>query len=426
MTPPTAVAARSDRLPVAGGVYDAVARKTFVCRGGHCEDDCVQAYDHHGRTWSAPVRVAGGDPHGYPTMIQAADGHLLVFRGLRDGQLWMARSARPHAIDGTWIDATIGDGQGATYPMPVRTADGTIFVFIRETAGDLHPDYPTGTRPMTFVRSTDNGLTWQSSASLTGHRWAIAPLDRADNMNEIHVGQLRYEPATPLYPERVAIVYTLAGGGPEGHLHDRYHRNLYYTHFTPSDLRFHAADGRDLGTAIDDASQEAYLKVVDTPLQSVNTRSPDYISLVGSTLAAWPFVVWMELDADGRVRDRVALWSPLGGWRSREVATGVRVRDMERLDGKTWRVYGTDDAGAPGVATYRLTAGTDWRFESAIATPRAVQRIEVIGNHRQRARGTDLRATIMDANGIVFSWTDHAGDEENHPLEVAPSGYRRG
>jgi hypothetical protein len=397
MTPPTAVAARTARLPVADSAHDALARGTLGCRGGHREDDYPRAYDHRGRTWSAHVRVADDDdPDGDPAMIQAADGHLLVFRGRRDGGLWMARSARPHAIDGAWTEVAIAGGLGATYPMPIRTADGTIFVFIREAGGDLDPYHPADACPMTFVRSTDNGLTWRSSASLTGHRWAIAPLDRADQMNEIHVGQLRYEPATPLYPERIAIVYTLAGGGPGGHLYDRYHRNLYYAHFTPSDLHFHAADGRDVGTTVDDAGQEAYLKVVDTPLQSVDSRSPGYLSLVGSTLAAWPFVVWMELDADGRVRNRVALWSPLGGWRTRDVATGVRVRDMERLDGKTWRVYGTDDGGATGIATYRLTSGTDWRFESAIATPPATQRIEVIGGDllccHMCGRCADLRA----------------------------------
>jgi hypothetical protein len=35
---------------------------------------------------------------------------------------------------------------------------------------------------------------------------------------------------------------------------------------------------------------------------------------------------------------------------------------------------------------------------------------------------TGLHARIADANGIVFSWTDHAGDEEGYLLEVAPSG----
>jgi hypothetical protein len=404
----TGVAARTDRRPVAGGVYDPVAGKTFISWGGQHEDNYVQAYDHRSRSWSAPVRVADGDSdsHNYPTMVQAADGHLLVFHNLHNRELRMARSPRPHSIDGAWTDVDIPEGLGATYPMPVRTADGAIFVFVRETAGDFDPQYPTDTRPIKYVRSTDNGRTWQSSAALTGDRWAIAPLGRADNMNEIYLGQIRYEPATPVHPERIAMVYTLAGGGPEGHLHDRYHRNVYYTWFSPRDLHFHAADGRDLGTTIDDAGQEAHLKVADTALQAVNPRSPDYISLVGSAVCGWPVVVWMQVDANGLLHDRAALWSPLGGWRAREVATGVRVRDMERLDAQTWRVYATDDSGAPGIDTYLLSGGTRWRFESAVATPRPVQRIEVIGGHRDPvhilATGASSDRDVSIADGDVY------------------------
>jgi phage tail protein X len=389
-------------------VYDAVARKTFISWGGQFEDNYVQAYTHRTGTWSAPVRVAGGDndSHNYPTMVQANDGHLLVFRGLHNKELWVARSPQARSIDGTWTDTIIPEGLGATYPMPFKTADGTIFVFIRETAGDFDKTYPTDTRPMKYVRSTDNGLTWQSSETLTGDKWNIAPLGRADNMNEIYIGQLRYEPATRLHGERVAIVYTLAGGGPEGHLHDRYHRNIYYTYFTPKDLRFHAADGRDLGTKIDDPEQEQYLKVVETPLQTVNPRSPDYINLVGTTLGTRPFVVWMQLDANAALHDFTALWSPLGGWRTKEVATGVRVRDMEQVDALTWRVYGTDNAGATGISTYTVTAGTGWAYESTIATPKPVQRIEVIDGFRDPARilasGASTDRDVAVADGDIY------------------------
>jgi hypothetical protein len=46
---------------------------------------------------------------------------------------------------------------------------------------------------------------------------------------------------------------------------------------------------------------------------------------------------------------------------------------------------------------------------------------------RQSVRGsgaapTDLTATVMDASGIRFTWTDHAGDEEGYLLEVRPAG----
>jgi hypothetical protein len=408
MTPATGVAARTDRRPVAGGVYDAAAKKTFISWAGQFEDNYVQAYDHRTRTWSDPVRVADGDndSHNYPTMVQAADGHLLVFRGLHNRELWVARSPRPHSIEGTWTDVNIPEGLGATYPMPFRTADGTIFVFIRETAGDFDPAYPTDTRPMKYVRSTDNGRTWQSSATLTGDRWAIAPLGRPDNMNEIYIGQLRYEPATLLHPERVGIVYTLAGGGPEGHLHDRYHRNIYYTTFSPRDLTFRSASGVSLGTSIDDAEQEASLRVAETALQPVNPRSPDYINLVGTTLGVAPFVLWMQIDADGVLHTYSGVWSRPGGWHQRELATGVRVRDMEPLGPATWRVYATAADGTPGIQTYRLTAGLAWRSESTIATPKAVQRIEVIGGHRDPARilatGASSAREVSVADGDIY------------------------
>jgi hypothetical protein len=407
-TPATALAARTDRRPVAGGVYDPVARQTFISWGGVHEDNYVQAYDHRTATWSAPVKVGAGDDdsHNYPTMVLARDGHLLVFHNLHNTQLIVERSAKPHAIDGQWTEQVIAAGAGATYPMPFVTSDGTVFVFIRETVHDLDKTAPVDWRPMKYVRSTDNGLTWTNTAALTADKYAISPTGRPDNMNEIYIGQLRYEPGRWGRPERVLIVYTLAGGGVEGHLHDRYHHNIYYTYFTPGDLHFHAADGRDLGTSVDDAEQEAYLKVADTPfLAAPYQRSPDYISLVGELAGARPFVVWMQLDPAGVLHDYAALATPTG-WRTSEVATGVRVRDAEPVNPAIWRVYATVEGTPNGIATYLLTAGTQWRAESTIPTPHAVQRIEVITDGRDPARilatGASSARDVTTADGDVY------------------------
>ena len=38
------------------------------------------------------------------------------------------------------------------------------------------------------------------------------------------------------------------------------------------------------------------------------------------------------------------------------------------------------------------------------------------------AAPTDLKATVKDANGIQFSWTDHASDEEGYLLELRTPG----
>ena len=50
-----------------------------------------------------------------------------------------------------------------------------------------------------------------------------------------------------------------------------------------------------------------------------------------------------------------------------------------------------------------------------------------VATHPIRARDaagtpTDLHATVMDANGISFAWTDHASDEEGYLIEVKPAG----
>lgn len=400
LMPATGVAARTDRRPVAGGVYDARAHATFITWGGQFEDNYIQSYDHATGAWSTPVRVGGGDSdsHNYPTIVQADDGHLLVFRSLHNTELRVARSERPHAIDGTWTDTVIPEGLGATYPMPVKTPNSSIYVFIRETAHDFDPSWPTDTRPMKYVRSTDDGKTWQSSASLTGDRWAIAPTTRTDNMNEIYVGQLRYAAG------RIQFVYTLAGGGPEGHLHDRYHKNIYYVTFSPSDLHFRSAAGHDLGTSIDDAEQEQFLKVAETALQTTNPRSPDYISLVGTSLGK-PFVVWMGLDTAGVLHTHAAAYRA-GRWTTVDAPDGVRVRDMEPVSGDTWRVYATAESGATGIATYKVKPGRSWTAETTIPTPKAVQRIEVVTGGRDPVRilatGASSDRDVAIADGDIY------------------------
>jgi hypothetical protein len=407
------VAARTDRRPVAGGVYDRSADTTFITWAGRDEDNYVQAYDHRAGTWSAPVKVGDGDgdPHNYPTIVQADDGHLLVLRGMHNVELVMARSARPHSIDGEWTRHVIAEGAGATYPMPFKTANGDIFVFIRETVHHLDPAAPVDLRPVKYVRSTDNGRTWHSSQQLTGERWAIAPTGRPDNMNEIYIGQLRHQRAGRGRPERVHIVYTLAGGGPEGNRHDRYHRNLYYTVFTPGDLRFHSADGTDLGHRVDDATQERRLRIVETPLESLPpsragylVRSPDYIQLVGTLAGRTPFVVWMQTGTDGVRSVHAAVWTP-GGWRIRRLATGLWIREMEQLGPLTWRVYATGE-DAPGIRTYLLRLGVFWRAGPVIDTPRPVQRVEVVTGHRDPARiiatGASGARDVAVADGDIY------------------------
>jgi hypothetical protein len=403
MTPASSVASRSDRRPNAGGLYDAVAQATFISWSGQAADTYVQAYDHRKKTWTAPKRIAAGesDSHNYPTMLQAADGHLLIFRGMHNTRTVISRSPQAHSLDGTWTDTEVPEGDAASYPMPVKTVDGTLFLFYRETTNQLDPNAPSDFRPMKYIVSKDNGKTWKNSVQLTGKPWAFGSNDRADHMDEIYVGQLRYQGETG----RIQFSYTLAGGGPAQHKHDVYHRNVYYASFSTNNLHFYSAAGRDLGTQVDNTEQEQYLKVLETPLELPGAlKSPDYILQVGSQFDGKPFVTWFQFDAAGSPKDFVGAWNGKT-WEVRQVASGLRLREIEPLGLGVWRVYATRD-GQPNIETFRLVNGRTWQQESVITTPKPVQRVEVIAGFRDPARilatGASTARDVSVADGDIY------------------------
>ncbi len=400
------VAARTDRRPLAGGVHDATVNQTFICWGGKNEDTYVQAYDHATDTFTKPAKVSsgGGDSHNYPTMVQAADGRLLIFVGVHNAKLVVARSAQPHAISGTWTVKSIAEGPAASYPMPFRTADGTLFVFFRETTSELTSGTPTDTRTMQYVRSTDNGVTWRSAKQLTGLPYVLGSTNRSDHLNETYIGQLRLQPAGDGRPERVHLVWTLAGGGTSKHAHDTYHRNIHYATFDPATLHFSTAAGTDVGPQLAGAELDQ-AQVVATPLALPGgMKSPDYIQLVGWLGDGRPFVVWMTNDSAKLVHDFAAVWTG-SAWQVKEVATGLRTRDMEQLGPTTWRVYANRE-GKPNIMTYLLESGQAWTAESVITTAKEVQRIEVITGAVDPARilasGIASKRAVSTADGDIY------------------------
>jgi hypothetical protein len=64
----------------------------------------------------------------------------------------------------------------------------------------------------------------------------------------------------------------------------------------------------------------------------------------------------------------------------------------------------------------------DWAAPRALPHPGVAQ--QAIRNPATAAAAapTDLKATVADANGIRFTWTDHASDEEGYLIEVRPAG----
>ena len=354
----------NDRRPVAGGVYDATAKTTFVSWSGADMGNYVQAYNG---TWSAPVLVGAGDgdPHNYPTMVEADNGHLLVFRGLHNTELQVASSPQAHSIAGKWTETTIAAGPAATYPMPVKADNGDIYVFYRQTDNAVISGAPVDERPMEYVVSKDDGATWSSSKTLTGAPYVIGSTTRTDHMNEIYVGQIRHEEN----PERFTFVWTLAGGGPTQHVHDKFHKDVYFATFTPADHHFHNAAGKDLGTSIQNGALASCL-VVDTgkPVD----KNPGYFQFAGTFGDGTPTVVYSMKDGE-----YAGHWTGKA-WKTAKVGTGY-VLDMEPAGASTFRVY---TASGSTVTTYLLGQTPSWTRETSFTAPGPVgQGVIVTGYH---------------------------------------------
>lgn len=369
MTAASGVAGTDDRRPVGGGVYDPAVKTTFVSWSGSDVDNYVQAYA--GGTWSKPVKVGAGDgdPHNYPTMVQADDGRLLVFRGLHNTQLMESSSAKTHSIAGTWDDHVIPQGPAATYPMPVKADNGDIYVFYRQTDNAVIAGAPVDERPMEYVRSTDDGATWTSSKTLTGLPYVLGSTTRADDMNEVYVGQIRHEEN----PERFTFVWTLAGGGPGHHEHDLFHKDLYFATFTPSDRHFHSAAGKDLGPSIAEGELASCL-VVDTgkPVD----KNPGYFQLAGTFGDGTPVVVYTLADGN-----HAAHWTGTG-WKSVKLG-GDHFLDMEAAGPTAFRVFA--DSGS-SMVTYLLGEAPSWKTETTFTAPGAVSHGVLITGYRDPAR----------------------------------------
>jgi hypothetical protein len=203
----------------------------------------------------------------------------------------------------------------------------------------------------------------------------------------------------------VHLVWTIAGGGPEEHLHDSYHKNIYYATFEPATLRFRNAGGTDLGQQLGGSADVDRCRVVLTPLtRPGGEQSPDYIQLVGVLDNGRPFLMWMTYDSTLLLHNVAAVWNG-SAWQTREVARGLRTREMERVGPTTWRVYTMRD-GQPNIGTYLLENGQGWSAETTITTRSEVQRIELITGRRDPARiiatGISSDRDVSVADGDVY------------------------
>jgi hypothetical protein len=358
---------RTDRRPIPVGFYDATANKTFVTWMGPGSNALVRAFDHATQMWT-PDKVAGkatfSDKHNYPAMIKGKDGRLYIFYGCHNTPLRMAVSANPLSIDGTWTDGPVSAAPDASYPAPIITSDGTIYVFIRLTRQmNGHAD----DRPFAFIKSSDNGKTWT-------RQMVIDTYPRQDNLTEIYNGKISYEPAHGDQKAKIHLAWTLAGGGPGKHEHDAFTRNVYYAYLDPSNDHLYNIDGKDLGTTVDDNEGETLCKAVDTGCSNCDHQASYQVSVHFNDDGS-PLVLF------GHSKNGLTAVRRQGtGWVSQVVTSALgEPRDINKIGARSFQAFRT--TGNTCVVHRTNDGGATWAMETTITVPHPVGRCHVIDNN---------------------------------------------
>ena len=358
---------RTDRRPIPVGFYDATVNKTFVSWMGPGSDALVREYDHAAKMWT-PDKIVGNSPftdkHNYPAMIKGKDGRLYVFYGCHNSPLRMAVSPDPLSSAGTWRDGNVSAAPDATYPAPIITSDGTVYVFIRLTRqNNGHSD----DRPFAFIKSTDNGQTWTRRTVLDNY-------PRSDNLTEIYNGKVTYQPAMGDRKARIHLAWTIAGGGPGSHEHDAYTRNIYYAYLDTSNDTLYDITGRDLGTSVDNAEAEMYAKVQDTGCSNCAHQTGYQISVSYNDEGS-PLILYGHYQNGLTAIRRVGT-----SWMIKVVTpqTG-EPRDINRIGANAFQVFRT--TGNTCVVHRSNDGGDTWRLETTITAAHPVGRCHVIENY---------------------------------------------
>ena len=376
----------TDRRPISVGYYDSSTDKTFISWMGPFSSAMVREFDHTTRTWSTDKAVGVSpfaDSHNYPALVRTKDGKLLIVYGCHNSVLRVTTSPQAGTIDGQWHDRDLSEAQGASYPVPIVTENGTIYCFYRISMRYIYPSgtFPTDYRPLGFVKSYDNGQTWQMAVKF------IDQYPRTDNLCEVYTGKISYQAASDSVSERIHFAWTTAGGGPGNHQHALYRRHVYYAYMDLANEHLFDIKGNDLGTDIDDTEAENNCKVTDT-------GTPPDGAQVGYQVSVHfmdngdPLVIYLHEGF------KCAYWNG-EFWSIEMIDTPTsEPREIEKIGAEAFRAYRTS---GKSVYIYRTdNGGESWALENRLIAPSDLARCYVLDNYHPDLK---LLLTEMKSDG---------------------------
>ncbi len=222
------------------GVYDASVNKTVIVWNAEKMSVYVRAFDHVSQQWEDTVMAKAldytgtWDYHNYPTMVIAPDGHYLIFYFKHSGNAYMVRSPAPHSIQGTWTHITVSSSDLHAYPMPVVM--GTrVYLFYSKTH---NPIGTTVYRSYRFIKSTDNGQTWNTPKTVINSEDSDP-----DGYDEVYLHGFDVDTNA----NKILLGWEMKGG-PNGH--NKGGKNNYFAFFDCDDEKMYTASNSVIGNTV--------------------------------------------------------------------------------------------------------------------------------------------------------------------------------
>lgn len=312
--------------PMATGLYDPVADKTFIVWNGPEMDIYVREYDHGTSSWRSQVKVADldmagrWDYHNYPAMILAPNGKLQIYYNKHSDKAYMLEAPNTHSVDGQWSQTQISSDLNC-YPMPVVAGDDIYFFYSKND--DVMYPY----RTFRYIKSTDNGATWSNPVTVID-----SGKNDPDKFDEVYATQVKYDASN----DRIYMTWQMAGGQ---YGHNKQSKDLHMAYLDRSNNKMYGTGDLNCGGIVnyaDFTKTIVFESVPGTPSMGY-AKSHNLNGGVFSWIGNKPVVAigYHDVMGDDSKKSYFYKWTGSQWSVSNISSTSASIRDMDRL-GSYW------------------------------------------------------------------------------------------
>ncbi len=309
--------------PMATGLYDEIANKTFIVWNGQGMNIYVRSYDHNTEVWEEPVlvldqnQVGKWDYHNYPTMILSPNGKLQIYYNVHTKKTFMIEAPMTHSNQGVWTKKEISNDKNC-YPMPVVVGNDIYYFYSKNN--DVSYPY----RTFKYIKSTDNGASWSDPVTVVD-----SGKKDPNRFDEVYATQVKYDAKNA----KIWMTWQMAGG-PYGH--NKQSKDLHMAYLSVENGKMYGVGDKACGSIVnyEDFNKTLVFKSEPGEPRMGYSASHNLGGGVFSWIGKVPVIAigYHDVQGDNSKATFFYKWSG-SEWVSTVISKGSSsVRDMDRLD----------------------------------------------------------------------------------------------